>query len=417
MMCRSLFVHLAVLALLAHAPGARASLDADWQSGRDAFAAGDFAAALEFFTHARDMGMDGPAVHYNIGVSQYELGNFSAARETFAQIANRFPQMRGLAAYNVGLAERRLDNPAAAQRRFVEAWHQSADPKVRALAAAQLKELGRVQRSGWHAAASINAGHDDNVALRDSAGLPAGVSTESPMVDLFATINAPLPGGHGLSVDGGLYAVYYPDAPDFDQAELRAGFTHLADLARWRIRSGLYAVAGTLGGSSFNEELNADIRLTHFTSDTVSVEIRLRYDDIRAASTAFTGIDGSRSRLELRYRWQRMPHYLVVRAGLEDNDRMDAGVSPTRRGLQASYYVRLSGTWELETMAGFRQSDYDDILVPRREDRTWLAIGGGYDLGQNWRFNVRYQYSDNDSSDPAFSYDRNQVTIGIDYLF
>jgi hypothetical protein len=416
MILRSLFVLLAVLALLAQAPQAAASPDADWQSGRAAFAAGDFAAALEFFTHARDLGITGPAVHYNIGVSQYELGDYKAARQTFEYIASQFPKMRGLAEYNVGLAERRLGNPVAAQRRFVDAWHHSDDPKVRALAASQLTDLKREQPSDLHAMISINAGHDDNVALRDSLGLPAGVSSESPLADVFATLNAPLPGGYGLALDGSLYAIYYPDASDYDQAELRAGLAHLADVHRWRFRSGLYLAAGTLGGSSFNEELNADFRLTHFTTDTVSLEIRLRYDEIRAAPM-FEGIEGRRSRLDLRYRWQRMPHYLLLRAGVEDNDRRDPGVSPSRQGVQAGYYVRLNNAWELETMAGFRRSDYDDIPVPRREDQTWLTLGGSYDLRQNWRFSVRYQYSDNDSSDPEFSYDRNQVTVGMQYLF
>jgi tetratricopeptide (TPR) repeat protein len=417
MILRRLFVLPAVLALLAQAPLAVADPDADWQSGHAAFAAGEFGAALEYFTHARDFGMDGPAVRYNIAVCQYELGDYDAARQSFEYIAGQFPKMRGLAEYNAGLAERRLGNPVAAQRRFIDAWHHSDDHKVRALAASQLTELGREQPSDWHAMVSLNAGHDDNVALRDSLGLPAGVSSGSPLVDVFATLDAPLPGGYGLALDSSLYAVHYPDANDFDQAELRAGLAHLADVDRWRIRSGLYLVAGTLGGSSFNEELNADLRLTHFTTDAVSLEFRLRYDEIRAAASRFESIEGRRSRIDFRYRWQRMPHYLVLRAGVEENDRLDPGVSPSRQGAQASYYIRLNNAWELEAMAGFRRSDYDDIPLPRREDQTWLTIGGSYDLRQNWRFNVRYQYSDNDSSDPEFSYDRNQVTVGMQYLF
>ena len=104
---------LAVLWLGAYAPAAMASPDADWASGKSAFASGDIASALVFFESARDQGIEGPAVHYNIAVCQYELGDYAAARDTFRYIALQFPAMLGLAEYNVGLTEQRLGNTVA----------------------------------------------------------------------------------------------------------------------------------------------------------------------------------------------------------------------------------------------------------------------------------------------------------------
>ena len=417
MTLRSAVMLLALTLLMAQAPQVAADAPADWQAGQDAFASGDVASALVFFTSARDQGMAGPAVHYNIAVCQYELGDYMAARDTFAMIAVRFPKMRGLADYNVGLAERRLGNQTAAQRHFIAAWHASNDPKVRALAASQLTEIERDSPNDRFGAVSVNLGHDDNVALRDRLGLPAGTSAGSPMADVFAMLNIPLSAVADLSFDGAMYAVTYPDADEYNQAELRAGVLYAHNVSDWKFQAGLHLVSGSLDGSRFNDELNADIRASFFASDAASLELRLRYDEIRGARTAFEGIDGSRIRADLRYRWYRLPHYLVFLGGIESNDRRDAAVSPDRQRLQARYYYQLGDRWEIETEASYRSSDYDDTAVSRDEDLKTVALGASYDLNDNWTLSLRYRYSENDASDPLYTYERNQVTIGIRYLF
>lgn len=417
MVLRSLAMLAAFVVLLAQAPGLAADTDTDWQAGHDAFAAGDFASALAFFRNARDRGLGGPAVLYNIGVCEYELGDYAAARETFGLIAAQFPKMRGLAEYNVGLAERRLGNAAAAQRRFISAWHASDDPKVRALAASQLTELDRERPTDRYATISITAGHDDNIALRDRLGLPAGASDESPLAELFATLDVPFLRAPSLAFEGGLYVVAYPDADDFDQAELRAGIRHTGDVGDWQLQTGLYAVTGTLGGSGFNEELNADVRATRYLSDAASIEVRFRYDEIRGTEAMFDGIDGNRGRVDVRYRWQQLPHYLVLRGGVEQNDRRDEGVSPDRQRLQATYFRRLGDRWEIELGASIRSSDYSVVSVSRDEDLATAALGASYGFGDGNAVTIRYQYSENSSSDPLFSYRRNLFTVGIRYLF
>lgn len=417
MTLRSAVMPLALALLLAQAPQVAAEPSADWQAGQDAFAAGDVASALVFFTSARDQGLPGPAVHYNIAVCQYELGDYAAARDTFAMIAGRFPKMRGLAEYNVGLAERRLGNAVAAQRRFIAAWYASDDPKLRALAAAQLTDVERDPPAEGYGSVSASVGHDDNVALRDRLGLPAGASAESPLADVFAMLNIPSAHVAGLAFDGAIYAINYPDADEFNQAEVRAGVLFLRDTSDWHFKAGLHLVTGTLDGSRFNEELNADLRATYFASDTATIELRLRYDEIRGTAATFEGIDGSRSRADVRYRWNRLPHYLVLRAGAEHNDRRDAGISPDRQSLQATYYYQLGDRWEIEAETSYRVSDYDDTAVLRDEELATVAVGASYDLTDDWALSVRYRYSENDSSDPVFSYERNQLTVSVRYLF
>ena len=396
---------------------AAADTGTDWESGSAAFASGQYDQALSDFAAARDGGLGGPAVHYNIAVCQYSLGDYRAARTTFQLIARRFPSMRGLAEYNVGLAERRLGNPGAAQRQFISAYRHSDDDKIKALAVSQLTKLEREHQSDWFGLVGVQVGHDDNVALRDSLGLPAGVSADSPMADLFATLRGPIAGVGGLEIDGSVYAVTYSDADEFDQVELRVGALYTFDQGDWRLQGGLYGAAGTLGGSSFNREASLDLRSTRYLGDDGTFELRLRHDEIRSAQTLFDSIEGSRSRLDLRYRWHSVVQSLAIRLGLEENDRLDAGVSPSRQQIRADHNYQISDSWGLESTASFRTSDFDDLTLPRTEDLLSLAIGVIYQTRSSWLFSGRYQYSKNDSSDPMYSYDRNLLTIGFQRLF
>ena len=406
---------LAALLLVVSTGGVAADADTAWESGSEAFAAGQYDVALRHFEAARDNGLGGPAVHYNIAVCQFSMGNYAAARRTFQLIARQFPSMRGLAEYNVGLTERRLGNPDAAQRQFIAAYRHSSDEKVRALAVSQLTELEREQRSDWYGSVGMQVGHDDNVALRDSLGLPAGVSAGSPMADLFATLRGPLI--DGLELDGSLYAVTYTDASEFDQVELRVGALYTVDRGDWRLRGGLYGAAGTIGGSSFNREVNLDLRSIRYLGDDAAFELRLRYDEIKSAQPLFDGIEGWRSKLDLHYRWIGVGHSLAVRLGLEENDRRDANASPSRQRMQADYGYQINDRWELGSTVSFRISDYDDLSLRRTEDLLSAALRVAYETGTAWQFSASYQYSKNDSSDPIYSYDRNLLTLGFLRLF
>jgi len=91
-------------------------------------------------------------------------------------------------------------------------------------------------------------------------------------------------------------------------------------------------------------------------------------------------------------------------------------VSPARQRRQAAYYYELGDRWEIEANGAYRASDYDDITPLREEKLSSIAVGASFDINDDWALSLRYRYSENDSSDPVFSYKRNQVTVGVRYL-
>ena len=405
---------LVAAALLAIATSAAADDRPDWLSGQRAFASGDYGAALKHFEAARDQGLQGPAVHYNIAVCLFSLGEFDRARDTFRYIADNFPSMRGLAEYNMGLTERRLGNNNAAQRHFIRAFKLSqGDEKIRALAVSLIKETKIEQASKWYGSASFSIGHDDNVALLDSTGLPAGVAGESPLADLFATVRGPIPGVARLLVDASFYAINYADASDFNQTEIRVGGLYTWRNDDWWVEGGVFFTRGTVGGSAFNREIGLHARAVRFLNENSSLEFHIRQDDISGRSSRFAGIDGDRQRLDLRYRYYDDRNNVTVRVGIESNDRLDEGVSPSRIRWQLDYRYNLNDAWQLEAGALFRSSDYDDLVPGRTEDLLSFKTGLAWSFRDAVQASLAWQYSENDASDAAFSYERNQITLGL----
>jgi tetratricopeptide (TPR) repeat protein len=387
-----------------------------WEAGRLAFANGDYASALEAFAAARDAGLDGPAVHYNIAVSQYKLGQYRQAAQTFSLLADRFPAMRGLAEYNLGLVSYRLGARADARRHFLRAHELSSDdPKIRVLASQRLRELGPEVRtaSRWRGALGMRAGHDDNVTLRDEAGLPAGTTTESPMIDFFAVIQGPWDRRSGIRFDGSIYTIKYFDASDFDQSEVRGAVFYDWRPGDWRFQAGVHASAGTLGGDSFDRKAGVHARAVRYLGRNTAIDLRYTYDDVSDADALFAGIEGSRQQLDLRYIWHTDWHRVQLRYWLETNDRADPAVSPDRNRLGLDYAYRPGKGLGYEAGIDLRNSDYGDLDTPRDEDLLTLWGAVTYKFATDWTVLLEYRVADNDSTDETYSYDRTQVTLGF----
>ena len=416
-MALRVLIPIAVMLLCAVSPPlAIADVSEDWTSGEQAFAVGDFESALLYFEMARDAGQQGVAIHYNIGVCQFKLGRYDDARTTFRLIADNYPKMRGLAEYNLGLVERRLGNTRSAQEHFIRAWELSPeDAKIRALAVSMLDDVEPAAKDSpaWYGSFGLRAGHDDNVALRDSLGLPAGVTAESPMADLFVSLRGAPAGFGGFMLDASAYAVAYTDADDFDQSEFRLGGLYVWRHGDWRLEGSAHYVYGTLGGSGFEREIALGARAIRYLGDQAALDVQYRYDDIEEDDPLFAGIAGTRQRIDLRYRWYRGYHTVILRLGAENNDRLDAGVSPSRNRVQADYRYQPDDGWGFEAGFGFRASDYDDLEITRSEDLTSVSAALTRTVAKMWIFALQYQYSENDSNDPEFSYERNLITLGV----
>lgn len=391
-----------------------------WQQGRQAFAVADYKNALEFFEAARDAGQQGPAVHYNIGVCQYKLALYRASAKTFTQLANQYPRMRNLAAYNLGLVAMKLDHPKTARRHFLTAYELSVDDeKLHRLSA---NMLGRADENiappaYWLGSVSIRAGFDNNVALRDELGLPAGTTIESPMADLFLSLQGPIRDGGHLRLDATAYSITYFDNHDYDQNAVSLGARYDWTAGAWRTQAGLYASAGTLGGEGFDQTGSARLSISRRLGRQAQISLGYRYDDVSAAESIFSGIDGSRQRFDIGYRWWRTGQGLSFRYIHESNDRRDPGVSPDRQALRVDYQYLPASGFGYQVGGQFRRSEYDRLTPAREEDLLYVYFGLSFQLPDSWRILGNFQQSDNNSTEQQFSYQRKVFTLGLQKAF
>ena len=389
----------------------------EWTDGNAAFERGDYAAALGFFEAARDSGATGPAVHYNIAVCQYELERYEEAGVSFAFIGREYPRMAGLAEYNLGLVAQHMGDTAAAADHFLRAYRLSRDNEtIRVLASNQLAGIQPESEPApsWSGAFGVRGGYDDNIALRDTTGIPLGDTTESPMLDIFASVARPFSGQPGgWRFEGSVYGIRYFDADDFNQNEISVGAVYEWRPGSWRVLAGPHAGAGWLGGDALDRRIGLGVQGHRSLGDNGSVNLAYYYGDISEGDDIFDGIGGERHSIVARYRWYSTDgRRLLLRLRHEDNDRRDPGVSPTRTGVSVDYRFLPDTGWGFEAGASYRRSRFSDVAVSRTEKLASVRGALTRHLVREWILLVEYRYSDNDSSDPTFSYGRNSLAVG-----
>ena len=419
-LCASILLALGCSPSLASAENA-APAEA-FEAGSRAFAAAEWEMALAYFEQARDAGMPGPAVLYNIGVCQYRLGRYRDAADTFRTIIDRFPAMAPLSEYNAGLALAQQEQYRAARAALRRAAA-AGDDRVAGLALAMLDRLppGAAQPvpggagARWAAFADFSVGFDDNIALLDDSILPAGESTDSPFGRFFGQLRTP--SRRGWHATGSAYVVRYPDAGRFDQDVLRLGAAWQGSWRAWRIEAGPHASYGTLDGTGFERRFGGALALGRSLGADLRFTARFTLEDIGDAEPRFDFVAGSRRALELR-----LERYVAdgrLRLGYEwsSDDRESASVSPVRQEFAAAYRHWFGDDWSAEAAAAFRSSRYDDLAEPRDEDRTELSLAFSRDLPAGWQLTGRYLLSENDSNVQGFGYFRNRFAVGVNRVF
>jgi tetratricopeptide (TPR) repeat protein len=383
-------------------------------SATAAFEAGDYQRALSLFETARTNGSDSAALHYNIGVCQYRVGDYADAAATFARVRDRFPQFAAVAEYNRGLALSAFDDRDAARAAFQRA--RSSDDALAGLADSALARLDPADapRSRWVGYFDIAAGHDDNVALVDELSLPATLSASTSFTELIGYAGGRV-GQRGFFSFSG-YSVRYADASQFDQTALRVDTAFEWSPGDWRFEAGPHFAETLLDGDGFERALGIGLRATHSITERVAFDVRLVYDDLQAPSSRFAFIDGTRQRLRLGLESRGERSRVRIGYEIEANDRASASVSPDRDRLVLNLQ-RGVGRWSLEGTLAYRQSDYDDLATQREERLTEVGAAARRSLPKGWLLGTEYRLADNDSNLAQFSYRSHRISLAVGRSF
>jgi tetratricopeptide (TPR) repeat protein len=387
-------------------------------AGSRAFENGDFGRALESFQAAIAAGTDGPAVHYNVAVCYYKLGDYRRAEKALEDLAARFPEMRDLAYYNLGLALVRQDRLRHARSAFERA-RVGNDAQVTALAAAMLDRLEPAQDAAlplsWTRLIDVRVGYDDNVALIDAASLPAGRSTDSPLGEVFAFFSGP-PGDRPWRVDASAYLVTYPEATEFDQTVLYAGAAREWRAGEWYFDAGPGLSYAQLDGEGFERRIGA-IMNARRTVAKVTFAAQLAHDEVDDLEPQFAYLAGTLDQLALIVDGEVGSGRVIVAYYLERNDRADPGVSADRDRYVFRYRRLFGAAWAGDLMYEYRTSDYTRMNPLREESRQQYGVDLRRGIGRDWQIVLQYRFADNESNDAAYTYDRHRISFGMSRTF
>jgi hypothetical protein len=415
----------------AFAPG-----QTDFLVGVEAFHAGDFDAALQYFRRARDAGFQDPTLEFNLGLSEYKLGRYAEAGAAFQRLLGQ-PGYADVAEFHLGLVAARLGQDEAAAAHLRKVRDSARSPKLRALAQAALERiLGRPEpdrRSSFYLSGGL--GYDSNPVLLsdDSAALPR--QGADWFGEAIASYGYTLAAREASSdqLNGSVYLRQYHEDTDLSQQDATLSYQHGFHGRDWRLDLGAVGETFYLGGDNLLSSGGLSAEGSRRLGPTT---LSLRWQGNRVfGGSGSTDLDGWQQLAQLAWSVPLGSAWLRTQYAFESNARRDLDTgeeffseSPTRHGVSLRYSQPLGGRLSLDLRAGYRYSRYrsadqfyagsnSSLTVQRRtEELTVLGATARYRLFPGWNLLLHYDYSRNQADIPGFQYHRNQASLAVEWL-
>lgn len=409
------------------------------QQGVDAFRAGQYEQALEYFQQIEADGSQSPTLYYNLGSTYYMLGQYMQAENAFKRLQHD-PVWQGLALYNLGLIAEAREDPDAAEEYYARAFQEAGDQsRVKPLSARKLESLrqeraNRAAARRWRGYLSAAAGYDDNPALIADNVFENVREKGDLFADISAFGNRYITGDYhdGVNLRGGAYARLYADAYDFNAATVFAGASRQKQYDKWHTGAGVDIKAGIIDDQYYATTPALQLTVRRYV-DGFEIKLDNETGWIQATDT-YDHLTGIRSRLTAAVIRRMANADIFAGYTFEYNNRDDLrsngdffSYSPLRNTLYAEVDWFVTPEWTLTVGGEYRKSRYADanrwfvngsaVRQKREDDRVMATIRGERDITENMTLFAGYSYTDNDSNLFGYSYRSNQVLLGINRFF
>ena len=379
-----------------------------------AFDAKDFSKARALFEQALESGMEGPAIHYNIGSAAYLGGDLPRAERAFHEVA-RTPAMASLAYYNLGLIALERRDESEARDWFERAIHDATpDERLKELASQRLEELPEPRTPGrWYYYTRAGMGYDDNVALR-SASFESSATGEA---DAYGEMVLATTYSIGQwRVDAGASLLQYQSLHAFNQNAYYLGGSRGFRTDKWYFELGATGSQASLGGDVYERNVAAGGQATRMFLGGGRLRAQVRGTSVQGQG-AFTGLTGKRSELGLYYdkRWRRWDFGVHTRAEKDDSEDPIFASRWFQFGGDAGY--AFSPLWSVALSAALRQTSHpaqSETLGSWDDKRTTLLVGVTRTLWKETQLFLRYVAERSNSPVAGYDYDRNWVALSVE---
>jgi len=300
-----------------------------------------------------------------------------------------------------------------------------------AVAAVLFSSTAFAAGNDWSGIVSASVGNDDNVTLGDDSNVQASNEGDN-FLDILATAGSYLKGNRddGIRVNGTFYNRAYDTQDDFNFTLAAVGASYHKKMGDWHGRFGAKYSYLEFGGDPYESVYDLTAEARHKLSKTTELRIRYRYSDINAESSQFNNLEGDRHQVSVEGRFKAGKNRYRLSYRYETNDRNDSETtttytssSPVRHTIRANAKIPLSGKWGSEVDLRWRDSRYKDdnvtttSSVRREDDRFKAKLGLNYEYNRNVELYADYSYTNNDSNIDINEYERNTISMGVNYLF
>lgn len=384
-----------------------------FNEARDAFQVEDYSKARALFERALAAGMDGPAIHYDIGVAAYLGGDLPRAEQAFREVA-RTASMAPLAYYNLGLVAQDRHDEREARDWFERTLDEFPDPRLAQLATQRLAEMPETRVPGaWSYYSRGGAGYDDNVSLRSSS------IDSSPSGDSDSYAELIFAGSYSLGawrIDTGAALLEYMNLDEYSQSALSLGVARGFRLDNWYFELGAYGSQLSLGGDLYEQDVSASAQAMRTFYGGSRLRALLRATSVQGKAD-YVGLTGNRTELGLYYDkfWRAWSFGAHTRAELNDSDDPIFGTRWVQLGGEARY--AWSPTWGFLASAALRRIRHpaqSETVASWDDNRATLQLGLTRALWSRAQLFVRYEHQRNDSPVPAYDYGRNWIAASFE---
>jgi tetratricopeptide (TPR) repeat protein len=419
-----------------------------FEQGSQAFKAGDYSTALNYFNQARAAGNQKPTLIYNQGVTLYKLGRFEEAALVFEELlANR--KWIDLARYNLGrIAEDRNDNSSAYDWYYKVSQH-STNEKLRGLAQKKLTDLAEVAEKTPTAAVakkaagskkgvvllSLGAANDDNATSMADELSSRSSDTGDTYLNALVYGHRYLSGqrGAGVKLYGLTYARRFQTYSSFDATVMGMGGTKEMTFDDLTAEFGGRFIRATVDSGHLANQYTISAKLEQpLPVGRAELDYQSSYFD---AAEAYAQITGWQHQLQLAWRHSLGKITIEPAIKWQTNQREDREVngnyysySPTSLGFIMDLKWKLSSDLSLHSGLEWSQASYSgenrmtDIggvakEQQRENQRQQWVLGANYRLSSHWTLKGEYSHTNVDDEFDIYSYDKNVLGVKLEFVF
>jgi len=389
--------------------------------------AGNFSGAEEVLLAAKEALDTRASLHYYLGLCRYRLGKYHKALEALERARDLDQGFAAAAGYYQGMAQFKLGRQEEALRSFRRsATFENADRRLSALARRNVYILAGEQagssRRAWGAFASVGGGYDSNVTLDPQQ--PGNAASATAFVSAGGYFRPTLGTRDRLDLRLRLFRSFHAaeKTRGYNLTEIAAGLgwdhrigdDHLLSLAyhfgldmldgpaQLRMNDfGVY-MQGHTAKARFRIGEGEDMATTLTYSFEASLfhELISERDNFHHQFTAAQDVSLAGDRLWLR-----------VSAGMAAEDAR--GSFYDLWGPQVELNVRLRVVDALGMRVGggwYREKHWN---ANRADDRWTASAGADWRLGGHVTLGASYNYINNDSNLPGYSYARHMLSVAV----